>query len=55
MRATLADFLAGIFVLAVVYVLVRPSSKGADLVTGFGSAVTAIVSAATDLAHKPAS
>lgn len=54
MRASLADFLAAIFFLAVVYVLVRPSSKGADLVTGFGGAVTAIVAAATDLASKPA-
>jgi ABC-type sulfate transport system permease component len=45
-----ADLLAGVFFIAVVYVLVRPRSKGADLVNGFGQTLTAIVSSATDLA-----
>lgn len=43
------DALAAVFVLAIVYVLVRPNSKGADLVKGAGDALTAIVSHATDL------
>jgi len=49
-RAYLADLLAAVFLLAILYVLVRPQSKGADLVNGFGAAMTAIVTAATDLA-----
>jgi hypothetical protein len=48
--AHLWDFLAGVFVLAAVYVLVRPSSPGAELVKALGNAMTAIVSHATDLA-----
>lgn len=49
MGGYLGDFLAGVFFLAIIYVLVRPSSKGAQLVTGLGNAMTAIVTAATDL------
>lgn len=45
-----ADFIAGVFLVALLFVLVRPGSKGADLVTGFGNAMQAIVAAATDLA-----
>jgi hypothetical protein len=44
------DVIAGIFLLAAVYMLVRPSSKGAELVKGLGDAMTALVSHATDLA-----
>jgi hypothetical protein len=49
-RYTAMDFVAGVFVIAMVYVLARPQSKAVDLVKGFGSAMTAIVSHATDLA-----
>lgn len=45
-----ADLLAAVFLVAVVYVLVRPRSKGVDLVNGFAASVTAIVQSATDLA-----
>jgi hypothetical protein len=48
----IADLLAGLFFLAIVYVLVRPSSKAGELVTAFGSAMTAIVTQAADLATK---
>jgi hypothetical protein len=45
------EFIVGVFILAIVYVLVRPRSKGVELVTAFGAMVTAITSAATDLAN----
>lgn len=44
------DLAAGLFLVAILYVLVRPQSKGADLINGVGSALTAIVTAAADLA-----
>jgi hypothetical protein len=44
------DVLAAVFVLAIVYVLVRPQSKGGELVTAFGDVMTALVSNATDIA-----
>lgn len=50
MRATLWDVLALAFVVAVVYVLVRPRSKAADLVEGVGNMMIALVRQATDLA-----
>lgn len=43
------DVAAGVFFLAAIYVLVRPSSKGADLVKGFTDAAVAIVKTATSL------
>jgi hypothetical protein len=43
------DWLAVLFVVAMVYVLVRPRSKAAELVEGFGKFVVALVSKATDL------
>lgn len=51
MKATIGEFVVGLLVLAIVYVLVRPKSKGVQLVTAFGAMVTAITSAATDLAN----
>lgn len=47
-----ADLLAGLFVVTVIYVLVRPQSKGIDLITAFSGALTAIVRQATDLANS---
>ncbi len=46
----IADIAAGLFVVAIIYVLVRPRSKAGQLVTAFGTALTAIVSNAADLA-----
>lgn len=51
MSKYIGDVAVAVFVIAIVYVLVRPRSKGVALVTGFGSMVTAIVNAATDLAN----
>lgn len=48
-RGYVADFLAAIFLCAVLYVLVRPGSRGADLVSGLGDMATAIVASATDM------
>lgn len=44
-----ADVLAGIFTVAIIYVLVRPRSAAADMVNLFGNAVAALARAATDL------
>jgi len=46
----IGDLIAAAFLVAVIYVLVRPQSQAGQLVTAFGSAVTAIVRTATDLA-----
>lgn len=44
------DYLVAVIVLAIVYVLVRPRSKGAELVTAVTGAMTAMVKSAVDLA-----
>lgn len=44
----LLDLLVAVIVVAIVYVLVRPNSKGAELVKGLSQALTAIVGTATD-------
>jgi hypothetical protein len=50
-RATsLWDVLALVFILAVIYVLVRPKSKAGELVDGVGNMLIALVRQATDLA-----
>lgn len=41
------DLVAGVFVVAIVYMLVRPTSPGTQLVTTFGDLVTAITRLAT--------
>ena len=46
----IADLLMGLFVVAVVYVLVRPRSAGVEFVKSVGDALTAIVKSAADLA-----
>lgn len=48
-KGIVADWIVGVFLLATVYVLVRPRSKAAELVTNFANAVVAMVRAATDL------
>jgi hypothetical protein len=42
-RATLADVAAGVFLLALVMLLVRPSSLAPQFVTGFGEALSGLV------------
>lgn len=44
------DAVVVFLVVAIVYVLVRPRSKGADLVKAISSAVIAVVRSAADLA-----
>lgn len=44
----LLDVLVAILVVAIVYVLVRPNSKGAELVKALTQALQAIVGTATD-------
>jgi len=41
------SFLTGIIIIAVLFVLVRPGSKGPDLVTGVSSGLAGLVNAAT--------
>jgi hypothetical protein len=45
----LADIVTGLFIVAVVYVLVRPQSKAADMIRLFSDAVATLVKTATDL------
>lgn len=48
-RELAANWIVGAFLLAIVYVLVRPRSKAAELVQSFSDAVIAMVRTATDL------
>lgn len=50
MGARLMDWIGLLFLVAILYVLVRPRSKAGELVEAFGAMLTAIVSTATDLA-----
>jgi uncharacterized membrane protein YdcZ (DUF606 family) len=50
-RAGLWDLLAGVIVLAIVYMLVRPGSKGTQIVTVLGNALTALVAQTTGFAE----
>lgn len=51
MGQTIGDWLAVLAVVAIVYVLVRPQSKAAELVEGFGGMVVVMVQRATGLAE----
>jgi hypothetical protein len=51
----IAELMAGVFIVAVIYILVRPSSKGTAFVTAFGSFMSAIIGQATDLATSDSS
>ncbi len=44
------DFIAGMCLVALLYVLVRPQSGGNELIRAVGDALTAIVTNAADLA-----
>ncbi len=46
----LADWIALVFLVALVYVLVRPRSRASELVEAFGNMVVSMVRRATDLA-----
>lgn len=45
-----SDVIAGLFIVAVIYILVRPSSNGTAFVAAFGNFMSAIIGQATDLA-----
>lgn len=44
------DVIAGLFLVAVIYVLVRPGSQGTAFVAAFGDFMSAIIGQATDIA-----
>jgi hypothetical protein len=48
-KIPIADVITGLFVVAVIYVLVRPQSKAADMIRLFSDAVATLVKTATDL------
>jgi hypothetical protein len=50
MGARIFDILALLFVVLIIYILVRPRSKAADLVQAVGDFLISIVRAATNLA-----
>lgn len=50
MRSNIGDVLAISFVLAIVYVLVRPRSKAAEAIQAVGDMLVAMVRRAVDLA-----
>ncbi len=47
MSRDMGSFLTGIIIIAVLFVLVRPGSKGPDLVSGVGNGLAGLVNAAT--------
>lgn len=47
MEKTAQSFLAGIIIIAILFVLVRPGSKGPQLVSGVSSGLSGLVNAAT--------
>lgn len=49
MRAALSDWLALLFVVALFYLLLRPSSKAAELVDAVGKMLVTLVRRATDI------
>jgi hypothetical protein len=49
MRGRVADWFVALFVVSLIYVLVRPQSKGVELVDAVSRATTALVKTATDL------
>ena len=47
MEKTAQSFLAGIIIIAILFVLVRPNSQGPKLVSGVSSGLAGLVNAAT--------
>lgn len=52
MGAQFSDVVALVLVVLIVYILVRPSSKAAELVKAFADTVIAVLRSATDLARE---
>lgn len=48
-KSSIGDWIAALFLLVIVYVLVRPSSAAADAVDLFSKAMSAVVRATTDM------
>lgn len=51
MRALIGDWLGLLMVVALIYILVRPSSKAAEFVDALGDMLVAMVRRATDIAN----
>lgn len=47
-RHNLADWLTGLLLLAMVYLLAKPDSPATDFISAFSAAMVALVKAATD-------
>lgn len=47
MKGIAASFLAGIIIIAVLFVLVRPGSQGPSLVTGVSNGLKGLITAST--------
>lgn len=47
MKKLSKDWMAGIFLIAVVYMLVKPSSPAAAAITAIGEALTALIGSVT--------
>lgn len=45
--------MAGVFYVALIYVLVRPGSRGAESISAFGDMMGKLISTATDIANEP--
>lgn len=48
-KGSIGDWIAGLFLLVIIYVLVRPNSAAADAVDLFSKAMASIVRAVTDM------
>lgn len=44
---------AGVFYVALIYVLVRPGSRGAESIQSFGDMMGSLIRTATDIANEP--
>lgn len=51
MMSRISDWFGLLFVVAIIYILVRPSSKAAEAVDAVGGMVVALVRRATDIAN----
>ena len=49
LKGSIGDWFGALFLLVIIYVLVRPSSAAADAVTAFSKGMAAIVRAVTDM------
>lgn len=48
-RRNAADWITGLLLLAMVYVLAKPDSAGAEFITAFSGAMAALVKTATNI------